>query len=1153
MIPSRCLPSPRPPCSAVHEGSLLMTVFSFRPWCCGRVALALVLGALAPGAAAAADRLTPEQAEFFEKEVRPLLAERCFDCHGGKKTRGGLKLTSRAGILQGGNTRPAAVPGRPDESLLIQAVRQTGDLKMPPKTKLSDRAIAQLARWVELGLPWPETPAATAGARPDADEPFTVEQHRFWSFLPVQVVPPPPVKDRAWPRSDIDRHVLAALEARGLHPAPAADRRTLLRRATFDLTGLPPTPGEIDAFLADHAPDAFARVVDHLLASPAYGERWGRHWLDVVRYTDSFDARILSGPGNTMDIPEAYRYRDWVVDAFNRDLPYDQFVVNQVAGDLLPAPRPGELNVPGIVATGMLAMGNWGGGDADKEKLLTDIADDQIDVVCRGFLGLTMACARCHDHKFDPLLTDDYYGLAGIFFSTHILEDPGPKTNGPPMLRIPLLSPREQAQRKEQAARAAQLEKEVKQRRAEQQTAALQKQLAQTGRYMTAAWECQHRSREQAGLPLARFAMERGLHEGALRQWIEYLGLGEYRLLNQPVTNIAGQPGLLGWRGDADNPSATINTTEQMVAFSTIKMPPRSVAVHPSPTGGVAVAWRSPFAGTVAVAGRVADADPTCGDGIAWVVQQRQAGGVRELASGDIANGGAQVLSAGTDAPRLAAVDVQAGDTLLLVVLPKANYFCDTTVVELGVRECDGARRSWSLTQDLLAGTMSNPHADRHGNAEVWHFYDMAGSGGQAADAPPGSALARWRQVVAEAAQGNADSAAIEKAAASVQQTLAAAEPGKGPDARLYQELTSERSPFRPAVQDGKAAAPETRERLARLSAELAESQRQAAAPVPFAHGVQEGGCPKSPQAGIHDVPIHLRGRYDRLGKLVPRHFPRILAGNNQPAIAEGSGRMQLARWIARPENPLTARVIVNRIWQYHFGEGLVRTPGNFGKLGEPPTHPELLDYLAHRLVEYGWSLKALHREIVLSAVYQQSSVAPEETVEADPDNRLWGRMNRQRLEAEAIRDSLLAVAGRLDRTLGGKATQDFNTNRRTLYFMTIRSDRTSFRELFDAADPTAIIDKRSVSTVAPQALFLMNAPFALDQARALAGRLLSEERSGDRERINRAYELLYGRPPSYEETRVGLDFLSRTKSAERGWQEYCQILLCANEFVYRE
>src|SRR5262249_30787329 len=450
--------------------------------------------------------------------------------------------------------------------------------------------------------------------------------------------------------------------------------------------------------------------------------------------TDSFDARIVTGAGSIMDATEAYRYRDWIVHAFNQDLPYDQFIIDQVAGDLLPPPEPDGVNVPGIVATGMLALGNWGGGDADKEKLLTDIADDQVDVVSRAFLGLTVACARCHDHKFDPIPTEDYYALAGIFFSSHILQDPGPKTNGPPMLRIPLVP-------------QAEVEHH---RQLEAQLAALQKQVNQI-------------AREQ------RAALAHGLSPG---------------------------------------------TADRLVAL--------------------------------------------------WQFQRQ---------------------------------------------------------------------RSRFLQQ----------HAELD---------------------------------------------------------------------RLKQSLP----------------------------------------PVPYANGVQEGGCPQSPQAGTHDVRVHIRGRYDRLGKLVPRRFPRILAGENQQPVTEGSGRLQLARWVASADNPLTPRVMVNRVWQQHFGEGLVRTPGNFGKQGEPPTDPELLDHLARVLIDSGWSLKALHRTIMLSAVYQQGSSAEDATLKADPDNRLLSRMNRRRLEAEAIRDSLLAVSGRLDRTPGGPASQDFNMTRRTLYFMTIRSDRTSFRELFDAA-----------------------------------------------------------------------------------------------------
>ncbi len=703
-------------------------------------------------AAAARASAEPNGDEFFEKNVRPLLVERCFKCHGGEKTRGSLKLTSRQAVLQGGDNGPAAVPGKPGDSLLIKAVHWSDTLKMPKDKPLSEKEIAVLTRWVEIGLPYPAGAAANSGGFHITDE-----QRQFWAFRPVHVVPPPAVKNTAWPRSDLDRYILAALEAKGLKPAAPADKRTLLRRATFDLTGLPPTPEEIDAFLKDESPNAFEKVVDRLLASPAYGERWGRHWLDLARYTDSFDSRILT-TGKEMDCQDAWRYRDWVIDAFNRDLPYDQFVRDQIAGDLLPG-KDG-INRQGIIATGFLAIGNWGGGDADKDKLLTDIADDQVDVTSRTFLGLTVACARCHDHKFDPISQADYYGLAGIFFSTHILPDVGPKTNGPPMLRIPLTPP--------------------------------------------------------------------------------------------------------------------------------------------------------------------------------------------------------------------------------------------------------------SATE--------------------------------------------------------------------------------------------------------------------------------------FAEGAQEGGVPGSPHAGVHDVRIHLRGRYDHLGDLVPRRFPEVLAGKDQKPITEGSGRLQLAEWLTRPDNPLTARVMVNRIWQHHFGEGVVATPSNFGKLGGRPSHPELLDYLADRFVKSGWSIKAMHRLMMLSATYRQS--CENEKSNLDPENRLLYHMNRRRLEAEGVRDSLLAVAGRLDDTEGGPGVRDFKVPRRTVYLMTVRSDRSGFGPLFDQADSTALVDRRTVSTVAPQALFVMNHPFVLEQAKALAKRI-ADGGKDERTKIQRAYVLLYGRPPVDEEVKIGLGFVARGGGTAKAWEEYCQVLLCANEFIY--
>jgi hypothetical protein len=583
-----------------------------------------------------------------------------------------------------------------------------------------------------MGLPWPENGAKTAsgasygpGSLAGTEYQINDEQRKFWSFQPVKAPSPSEVRDQAWANTAIDRFILAKLEEKGLCTAPPADKRTLIRRATFDLIGLPPSPEEIDAFLKDNSAEAFAKVVDRLLASPHYGERWGRHWLDLVRYTDSFDARILNGPGSVMDITEAWRYRDWVVNALNRDLPYDQFIVDQIAGDILAGqsrdhhqsePRPSRSGAASAaektIATGMLAIGDWGGGDADKEKLLTDIVDDQIDVIGRSILGLTIGCARCHDHKFDPIPTADYYSLAGIFFSTHILPNVGPKTDGPPMLRILLGSPQEIERQARYTAQVAVLEKRV--------------QAATPSRYQ-------------------------------------------------------------------------------------------------------------------------------------------------------------------------------------------------------------------ELARNLLPGTT------------------------------------RSILIAAEKAQ------------------------------------------------------------LGGLQAELAELKKHAPPLLPFTNGAQEGGVPDSPHAGIHDVRIHMRGSYSRLGESVPRRFPRIVAGDHQPPIREGSGRLQLARWLVTPDNPLTARVMVNRIWQHHFGQGIVRTPSNFGKQGERPTHPELLDYLAKRFVESGWSMKAMHRLIMLSAVYQQASEPLPGTRQADPDNRFFGRMNRQRLEAEAIRDNLLAVSGRLNSTMGGKATRDFNSLRRSL------------------------------------------------------------------------------------------------------------------------
>ncbi len=759
--------------------------------------------------------------EFFEKQIRPLLAEKCFACHGDQKQEGGLRLTSHDALNTGGDTGHVIVRGKPDESLLIQAVEYLGEPKMPPKGKLAEADIAKLRQWVEQGAKWP-----ASAAPPDSTEDqvsgfqVTQKQKNWWAFQPVKDSAPPTVQFDQWPHNEVDCFILAELESRGMSPSVEADRSTWLRRATYDLTGLPPTPEEVDAFVADTLDGAQARVLDRLLGSSAYSQRWARHWLDVVRYADYYDANPVTRTASC-EITEAWRYRDWVVDSLNRDLPFDDFIIHQIAGDLLPSPDGDEIYPAGLIATTFLSNGVWDRGDADKEKIVSDMADDNIDVIGKAFLGLTLGCARCHDHKFDPVTTEDYYSLAGIFYSSHILQELGAKGAEYTMNRVPLV-------------------------------------------------------------PAAVFTRR----------------------------------------------------SEQLRHIVEVKA-------------------------------------------------------------------------------KLEALDKQD---------PKPP-------------ESDPQRVQLVAQRDQLQG-----------------------------------------------------------------------------------ELLPE---------------------------------------PPLAIAVQEGGTPGGLFPGVQDVPIHIRGSYTKLGPVMPRRMPRFLAGNVQPAIAAGSGRRELATWVASKDNPLTARVIVNRVWQWHFGSGLVSTPNNLGLLSQPPSHPELLDWLAASFIDDGWSLKKLHRRIMLSATYQQSSRVPPEVIEQDPENRWLGRFASRRLEAEAIRDSILFVSGQLDSSPGGPAGDNFNIRRRSLYVQTARWDRGSYAILFDAANPDSSVEARTVSTVAPQALFLMNNAFLLDEARHLAERSIRDVPIDVADtataRIRRLYRLLFGRLPGDEELAIGLQVAASGDPADNqaGLTDLAHVLLCSNEFVF--
>ena len=1026
-------------------------------------------GILATATGVGAATAPPQDAETvarFESKVRPVLVAKCIACHGASQASGGVRLDTPAGA----KAAAARIPG---------VLTHVGAVRMPPSGKLPESDVVALSDWARAGAPLPR-PVATGRVRPP-----------LWSVQPVRRPAPPKVRAVGRVRNPIDRFVLARLEAKGLTLGPEADRRTLIRRASFDLTGLPPTESEIDAFLADRKPGAWERVVDRLLASPRYGETWGRHWLDLVRYCNSLDAR---GTGSEGDLTYAWRYRDWVVDAFNADMPYGEFLLDQVAGDLVPAPD-GDLNVRGTIATGFLAIGNWGNGDADKDKILTDIADDQVDTVGKAFLGLTIGCARCHDHKFDPIATADYYSLAGVFFSTHILPKLTPKGAGEIILRVPL-----------------ETKADVKLR------AALAKEEADLQ-----AWRTQLRARiaesmaprTRAYLTAVRTGDSTGLEAWAVRRWREALGLVGHPLMTKPVRALGGNTGVDGVAGKGDNPSQVVNTNTEERRIATFTLPPRSVAMHPSPGNGVVAGWTSPVNGGATVRAMVVDADPACGNGVAWRIEHHGARGVRTLAEGTVGNAGKQE---GIAVPETVAVT--PGDRIELLILPAGEYSCDTTVVDLEVRLGD---RRWNLSEDAVRNPGVNPVPDAYGNAATWRFSDPAGT--------PGATLP----------------AAVRDAWAKGDDQAAAA--------AFLSAPADPEGPFHPAAAADLSEADRLEwEARARRVAAL---RTRVPATVAYANAAQEGGVPESPHAGVHDVAVHRRGRYDQLGEMVPRGVPSLLTGGAPIVAKQGSGRLELGTWLADPRNPLVPRVLANRLWQRHFGEGIVRTTSNFGALGERPTHPELLDWLASEFARAGGSIKKLHRLMLTSATWMQSSLETQPLARrVDPENRLLHRMHRQRLSAEALRDSLLSASGTLDTTAGGPAFREFETPRRSVYCMSIRSDRTGFLPLFDMADSTNGVERRTESLVAPQALYLMHADFVQDQAARLGERLRGLSGT-DPERIDRAYRWLYGRPATLAERAFGAEFLRDARAVPapnpqvRAWSRYAHVLLCANEFLY--
>ncbi|MGI8980682.1 MAG: DUF1553 domain-containing protein [Pirellulaceae bacterium] len=958
-----------------------------------------------------------EDLAFFENRIRPLLVEHCQKCHGAKKQESGLRLDHREMMLAGGDRGAAVDLADTGASLLLKAVKHEGDLKMPEK-KLPQAAIADLAEWIRRGAPWPvESKSATAVR----SGPITKEERLFWSLQPPKEAPLPEVKDSSRVSTPIDRFISAAWEKNSLTPSMPADKRTLLRRATFDLTGLPPELEDVNAFLADESPDAFAKTIDRLLASPAYGERWGRHWLDVVRYADT--------AGETADYPvkEAYRYRNYVIESLNRDKPYDEFVREQLAGDILARSAPREKYAELVTATGYLAISRRFGFDSENYHHLT--IQDTIDTLGQSFLGLTLGCARCHDHKFDPVTTSDYYALYGIFESSRYAF-PGSEQKQKVRAMAPLLPP-------EEAAAAW--------RKYDERFAVLAKQLETA----------------KQGVPSVKV---RSLDDIDGDFELQGVSAGGSRGVLVPPWTYAGEPLITNG------------------AQSPLKNIYRGGGVGASLPGGDgehSIAQSIP-------ANLAKDAKSLC-ISFDFKMAPAQAGskGEYRVFVGNGASSPAAEIFISSEA-----VFVRSGDEVKEVRKLKPGQWYQA-----------------QLHLDIAAGT--------------W----------QANIAAPGDTFTSEPLKLASGFRWEVNHLAFDARGHL---------PGPRPMLEI-DNIAASRSPF-PSVDSPLPALPmpEGEVKVPEVLAEL--------------HPLLENGPCELAYAVVEGTPgntrVHKRGEPSKLGDEVPRRWLDVLGGDVLAKDNAGSGRLELASWLTRPENPLTARVMVNRIWQHHFSHGLVATENDFGTRGAKPTHPELLDYLASRFQADGWSIKKMHRRMMLSGFYQLSSHEPATT--ADPAHQFLSHYPRQRLDAESLRDSLLMLGGNLDRSVGKEQpfpalatwgftqhnpfTAVYDSPRRSIYLMTQRLKRHPYLSLFDGADTNASTPRRQDTTVPTQSLFLLNDPFVHEQSTGLARRLLASS-TDEPARIRVAYEIILTREPTTDDLSADKEFLA----------EYTKILSTSN------
>lgn len=1098
--------------------------------------------------------------DHFESKVRPLLAQHCYECHSGAAARpkGRLRVDSRAALLEGGLSGPALVPGDVEGSLLVEVVRYGGDMQMPPKGKLSDAEIALVEEWVRRGAAFPESISESiADEERETGEPAGIvaaTANELWSLAPLAGAQPPTVKDDSWCANEIDLFVRARHEELGVEPAPRADRRTLLRRLSLDLTGLPPTLEELESFERDATPDAWAKQIERLLASPHYGERWGRYWLDLARYSDS------NGLDENLAMSHAWRYRDWVVRALNQDLPYDQFATWQIAGDLLPEPEDPRQLADQLTATGFLVLGPKMLAEQDKEKLSFDIVDEQMDVACRTFLGLTMGCARCHDHKFDPISQADYYSLAGVFKSTATMAnfDFVSGWNERELGPAAAIEARRAHVAKLDAARG-----DVERLRKEADEALLRSWSADTAKYLLAAANASH-----GALVLEAEEQSRG------NLIVDDKTYGSA----QTVVTRTGAGGVQFAEFDVTVASAGRRQLE--VRLAAMESRPVQVSVD----GAVVF--------DAALGETTGSWNP---DGQRWLRV-----GVLELRAGR------NVLRFERDGAmphfdKLALIDVPAGRESCAWPV-EGNAWAEGLAPEIV--------RAWTLALMASARREDPVFALWHAFAAL-HRETAEGSSVEAglfearaaalverlrAERDAGK-LAVWNSHVLGLLDGLAPSS-LRELAGRYQALFSAAETAwrdrrsqgdkkieKLDDAGLEGlrlVLRGGESPLRLSTE---AMAPHYREddRVAIAAAQAGAEELERTLPAEF-----EVALAVRDAKEVGGLPLFKRGSHlDRAGEPLPRRFFDALELDcESPPIAEGaSGRLEFTRWMFDPRNPLPARVIANRLWQGHFGRGLVASSSNFGARGDQPTHPELLDWLARELVRRDWSLKSLHRTICLSATYQLSTREDAAARALDPENLALWRFERRRMDAETLRDNVLALSGKLERDVGGTlmalANRGYVTNdqsndstrydspRRSIYLPIIRNAMFDLFSAFDYPDPSVTVDSRPATTSPAQALYLMNSPLLHSASSALAAATAPFEDA--RERIAELYRRALLREPTARETARALAFVLDQTPLEGArvaanvgeapaatpppvrdpWREFAQVLLASNEFLY--